>query len=196
MVVGLLCTGCSPKLAGVETTNGCTVVATATSVEGTAPPLSRVFLFGERYIPFIDSGLGIGTAADADGACRFSAPPGAYNVFIIGPTGEAAGFAVATPAAGANQVLRNGMLQRVGAVSGAVSAADSDTLLVFLSGMCHYQLLCAGRSFSLKSVPAGTYELVIARLTGSAAGVTWKTVRELAVTVSPDETAAVGEVSF
>ena len=197
LCIGLLSVRCSMRLAGVETTNGCTVVATATSIEGTAPPLSRVFIFNERYIPYIDSGIGMGTAADGEGAFRFSTSPGAYHVFIIGPTGEAANLSVESPGSSdTGHVSKNGRLRHPGAVSGAISSAVADTLLVFLSGMCHYQLLCAERSFFIKNVPEGTYLLEIARLSGAPSGLNREIVHEERVAILPDDTATVGAITY
>ena len=194
LLVNLLAVGCSTRLAGVETTNGCTVVATATSIEGSAPPMSRVFIFNERYIPYIDSGVGIGTAADGEGAFQCAAPPGVYHVFIIGPTGEAASIAIQSPGSASGAVSKNGLLQHPGAVSGTIAGRLSDTLLVFLSGMCHYQLLSTTRSFLLQNVPEGTYTLKIARLSNAIAGAT--ILHEEPVTIAPDETTAIGDVGF
>ncbi len=197
LLVNLLTARCSTQIAGVETTNGCTVVATAGAIEGIAPPLSRAFLCNAGYIPYIDSGIGIGTAADGKGAFQFSAPPGNYTIFIIGPTGEAAGIAITSPdSAGAGAVSKQQQLLYPGAVSGTVSNTTPDTLLVFLAGMCHYQVVFTTAAFYLQNVPEGTYILKIARLPGALTARSLEILHEQPVTVFQDEITAVGDVGF
>ena len=197
LLVNLLIVRCSTRLAGVETTNGCTVVATATSIEGMAPPLSRVFIFDTSYIPYIDSGVGIGTATDDEGAFQFNTPPGNYHIFIVGPTGEAAGIAIKSPdAAHVGAVSKEQQLQPPGAVSGTISTEASDTLLVFLAGMCHYQLITAAGNFYLTNVPEGVYSLKIARVSGPQNGPVMEILHERLVSVNKGDTTVIGEIRF
>jgi hypothetical protein len=193
----LLIEQCSTQIAGVETTNGCTVVATATAVEGTAPPLSRVFIFDTSYIPYIDSGFGIGTAVDNEGAFQFNIAPGSYHIFIIGPTGEAASIAIRSPnSADVGSVSKRQKLQHPGAISGIITNTVSDTFLIFLAGMCHYQVLPATHTFSLLNVPAGTYSLKIVRLSGLSYAAPLDMFHEQEVMVNPGDTTALGEIPF
>jgi len=64
-------------------------------------------------------------------------------------------------------VSKEKLLQKPGAVSGVISRAASDTFLVFLEGMCHYQMVAASRTFYLRNIPEGTYMLKIARLSAT-----------------------------
>jgi hypothetical protein len=195
LFVNLLIVRCTTQIAGVETTNGCTITATATAIEGTVPPLSRVFLFDTSYIPYIDSGVGIGTAADNEGVFQFNTRPGNYNIFIIGPTGEAASIAITSPeSTNTGSMSKKQELQNPGAISGIISSAVSDTFLIFLAGMCHYQLVSATHTFALINVPAGSYSLKIARLSGTRNAVPLDIVHEQAVMVYPGDTAALGEI--
>jgi hypothetical protein len=198
LLVNMLIVRCATQLAGVETTNGCTVVATATDIEGTAPPLSRVFIFDSSYIPYIDSGVGIGTAVDDKGVFQFNTPTGgAYNIFIIGPTGEAASIAIKSPdSTDAGSVVKKQELQYPGAISGTISSAASDTFLIFLSGMCHYQLVPVARAFYLANIPEGVYSLKVARLSGPHRDPAMKILYEQVVQVYRGETAPIGQIGF
>jgi len=188
---------CSSKVAGVETTNGCTVVATASAIEGTAPALSRAFIFDSQYIPYIDSGFGIGTATDEQGKFRCPASPGSYNILVIDPSGNAASISITAPAATrGSTVSEHKQLYRPGAVSGTVSTAGRDTLLVFLQGMCQYQVILADRIFRLTNVPEGSYTLKMARLSGTAGGKLVEIVHEESVTVSQGQTVSIGTIGY
>jgi hypothetical protein len=190
----LLIAGCTRQIAGVETTNGCTVVATAAGIEGTVPPQSRVFVFDTSYIPYIDSGVGIGTAADNNGAFQFKTLPGKYNILVIGPTGEAAGIAITS--GDAATVSKEQRLELPGAVSGTISSAAGDTLLIFLEGMCQYQIVSVPRSFILKNIPKGTYALKIARISSPGSGSGMKILREERVLVTAGSTTALGDITL
>ncbi len=196
VLAALLIARCSTQVAGVETTNGCTVVASAAAIEGTVPPFSRVFVFDAGYIPYIDSGVGIGTAADEAGTFQFATAPGAYTVFVVGPTGEAAGIPIESPDSKNGTVSKNQVLHRPGAVSGIIAGAPSDTFLIFLAGMCQYQLAPAARTFYLAGVPEGTYTLKIARLSGASENPSLEFLHEQSVQVHQGDTAAVGWINF
>jgi hypothetical protein len=197
LLINLLMVRCSTQIAGVETTNGCTVVATATAIEGSAPPMSRVFIFDTSYIPYIDSGIGIGTAADEEGAFHFNTSPGSYHLFIVEPAGNSAGIAIKSPdSRTGGAVSKEQLLQKPGAVSGTISSATSDTFLVFLEGMCHYQVVTAAQTFYLKNVPEGTYRLKIARLSGPWNEGVVKILYEQQIRVSPKETVEIGDIRF
>ncbi|HEX7511262.1 MAG TPA: hypothetical protein VF335_08180, partial [Chitinivibrionales bacterium] len=185
------------RLAGVETTNGCTVVATAKTIEGTVPPWSRVFVFDSSYIPYIDSGAGFGTAADNRGNFQFNTPPGKYVIFVIGPAGDAAGIAITSPDSGkTGSVSKQQQLQLPGVVSGTVVTAASDTMLVFLEGMCQYQVLVTAGAFSLGSVPPGTYVLKVARISGSLIGIGLTILHEQRIQVNPGSVTPLTPIRF
>jgi hypothetical protein len=197
LLVTVLIMQCSNRLAGVETTNGCTVFATASGIEGTVPPSSRVFIFDTTYIPYVDSGVGIGTAADNNGFFRFNTPPGKYNVFIVGPTGELAGVAINSPSTDGDTSSKQLPLQDPGAVSGTLSdSATSDTLLIFLEGMCHYQVTTAAHSFFLKNIPEGTYQLKIARLSSLLNSSALKIIYVKQIKITRGATTEFGEARF
>jgi hypothetical protein len=188
----LLLHNCSTSVSGVETTNGyATVTATETTIEGTAPPLSQVYMCDTGYIPYIDSGIGFMTSADVTGDFQFTRQAGRYTIAIISPRSDAAGVTV-TSFAEDNHSPQH-LLELPGSVSGAVTGAVSDTFLVYLAGMSHYQVISGGQVFSLRTVPAGRYRLRIIKLSGTNhTAVTILYDHE--VSVNPGEAMPVGEI--
>ena len=82
IVEGLLM-HCSGPLAGIETTNGVTVVAKASSISVTTPAFAEVSLCNSWYVPFIDSGLALATSVGASGTYTFKdIQPGNYSISI------------------------------------------------------------------------------------------------------------------
>jgi hypothetical protein len=156
---------CTRSVSGVETTNGfATVITTPTTIEGTAPPLSQVYMCDTSYIPFIDSGIGFVTSTDLDGNFQFARRSGRYQVSIISPQGTTAGIVIDSSTE--NSTAFQNTLERPGSISGSVSRATGDTLLVYLAGMSNYRLLSDGQHFSFTSVPGGDYRLRIIRVPG------------------------------
>lgn len=184
---------CTQNISGVETTNGYTVTATATSIEGVAPPSTHIFLFDTNYIPFIDSGIGIATAADFNGTYRIQAPVGKYNVIVITSLTDEGDFINETIA---TQVQSRGgaaqkIMRRLGAVSGKMGGALQGKFLVYLAGTGHYEVFSGQQDFHLTSVPAGMYTLRIAQLSESGNEVILNLV-ERSVTVDPGKTVNCG----
>ena len=193
-IVGFLY-NCTQHISGVETTNGngYTVTATSTTVEGAAPPLSQVFLFDTDYIPYIDSGIGIATTADRNGNYRFTARPGIYNVLVVAPDAGFAGISSETvsPDATAATSTRSHTMERPGSISGSVMEATDTPLLIYLAGMCHYELISTRRDFHFITVPPGTYRLRLARLSDTG---TIIVLHDRTITVKPAQAVQTGEI--
>lgn len=190
--------GCTNNVSGVETTNGVTVVATSGSIEGTAPPFANIYLFDTSYIPYINSGTGIATAADANGLFRILAAPGAYNVLALNPYYDEAG--VISPAVingesdNSSQTKR---MQRVGSLRGSVlnGSVEGGSTLVYLSGAGYYCVVNGSGTFSFNMVAPGPYRLCAALLheNGSA---TIEPKRDVPVIIEPGKELFVGEIDF
>lgn len=190
---------CTQHVSGVETTNGngFTVTATSTTIEGTAPPLSQVFLFDTGYIPYVDSGVGFATSADRNGNYRFDARPGRYHVFVVAPDAEAAGISSETisPHTAETASARSHSMERPGSITGSIVAENASTpLLVYLAGMCHYELISSRRNFHFITVPPGDYRLRVARLSVEGIG-TVTLLYDHTVTVKPGEAVQAGAIS-
>jgi hypothetical protein len=188
----LLCT-CTQSVSGVETTNGyATVIATSTTIEGTAPPLSQVYMCDTGYIPFIDFGIGFITSTDFDGNFRFTRRPGSYHVSIFSPQGTTAGTVIESSTD--NTTAFQNSLERPGSISGSVTHTAGDTLLVYLAGMSQYQLVTNGQSFSFTSIPGGNYRLriiIVPEINELPAAVLF----EKRVSVDPGEDVAIGVIT-
>jgi hypothetical protein len=193
--VGLLYK-CAPSVAGVETTNGYTVTATSTTVEGTAPPWSQVFLFDTSYIPYIDSGVGIVTSTDMNGNYRIAARPGGYHVFVVAPDAGFAGISSETISSETTAAAstRSHTMERPGSITGSITEATGGPLLVYLAGMCHYELISTGRGFHFITVPPGDYLLRIARLSDEGRGAI-SVLHDRTINVKPGEAVQVGEIN-
>lgn len=191
---------CSTSLSGVETTNGITVVATAETIEGTAPPYSQVYLFDTSYIPYIDIGTGFGTSVDFDGAFEFSVAPGTYNILVIVRDGSEAGILQKTvsPENSPGGEPEKNDLQKTGSVSGSVEADSGETILVYIAGTSYYRILTGSSSFSFQSVPSGKRVVRCTVITSeeSVRLITAGAVTELPVEVTPGSTYETGIISL
>ena len=173
IITALLYCSCSTGVSGVETTNGFTVVATARSIEGTAPPFAQVFLFDTGYIPFVDTGFGFGTSVDLDSSYRFPALPGVYNLLVITADGSAAGLQRQTVAAEERTASpQTFTLEKSGAVSGAIDPVAESRYLVYLPGTGYYTVITGTSEFSFSPLPAGNHSLRVRRIddSGRASG--------------------------
>jgi|GEM_PF-1417691 len=194
----LMPTGCTNSVSGVETTNGVTVVATSGSIEGTAPPFANIYMFDTGYIPYINSGTGIATAADVNGSFRILAAPGVYNVLALNPYYDEAGVispAVISGASGNSSQTKR--MQRVGSLRGSIlnRGDDNSSTLVYLSGAGYYCVVNGSGMFSFNMVAPGSYRLCAALLheNGSA---TIEPKRDVPVIIEPGKELFVGEIDF
>ena len=150
---------CTMPNAGVETTNGVTIVASANKIEGITPPFSGVYLFNRDYIPFIDSGTGLGTTTGSEGGFRFTIEPTAsYNIAVVSADARTSAlFSVSRSYTSDDNVP----LLRPAAITGSVSAAINGPILVILKGTGYYHLLSSPQTFTFESVPSGTHNLQV-----------------------------------
>lgn len=196
----LLGTGfyCSNSISGVETTNGFTVVATSQSIEGTASAYAQIFLFDTSYVPFIDSGVGFVTAADENGHFRFSAYPGTYNILAIDITDNSVGIisdAVITPDTIQSEVIHKDHFVKTGSISGNLTSADNGRILVYLAGLCYYEVLTGSSQFTFTSVPPGTYELCFAVI-NSTQPTSFELKNKTVITIESGKATPAGEISI
>ncbi len=163
---------CSSAVAGIETTNGATVVASSSSISGQAPVRSQVWVCDSAYIPIVDSGFARAVSVDDSG--RFTIgnlPPGAYTV-IVKTQNHDSGALFQGVRVGSNDTAMRRLLEPTGSIEGTVVSASSSNagVLVFLVGTEYYQILPRAGSFDFGSVPAGTYELQACALALSGPG--------------------------
>ena len=157
-------------IAGVETTNGYTVVATSEDVEGTASPYSSVFVCDTGYIPFVDSGFGRVTSVNESGTYRLKAQPGRYNVMVISSDAGYAGFVQAAVSADPPpQEHRTDLLymKESGSLNAHVTSATGYNLLVYLAGTCFHRELQGTGSIGFSALAEGGYKLRVARISSS-----------------------------
>jgi hypothetical protein len=170
VVWGLRCAG--DPVAGVGTTNGCSVVASVSNVEGSAPPYSPVLLFDVNYIPYIDSGVGIITSADEQGRFRFKAlSSGIINVVIMDNSGQNA-VLFDSLVVGSGGTRQSSFLSGTGKIAG-IAVCDSQppgAILVYCTGTDFYDLLHAPGGYMIASVPEGTYKIQAALIGTDSAG--------------------------
>ena len=154
---------CSGPMAGIETTNGVTVVARTSSISVTSPAFAQVALCNSAYIPFIDSGLALATSVGASGKYSFEGlEPGNYSISISDRDRvKATIFQELTVGPVSSNSVRSGTLQPMGSLAGTVtSAAEPGTeILLYLIGTEYYVMLPGPGRFIFPSLPAGTYEL-------------------------------------
>jgi hypothetical protein len=192
-LVWMLLCKCTPTVSGVETTNGtATVTTTSTTIEGTAPPLSQVYMCDTGYIPYLDSGIGYITSTDLDGNFQFTRKAGSYQISIISPQGAAAGININSAVPNATTIQNP--LERPGSVSGTVTTTAGDTLLVYLAGTSHYRLATNGSTFLITSVPGGDYQLRIISVQGTTP-LSMAILFEKSVAVQPGEKTDAGMIA-
>ncbi|MBN1306361.1 MAG: hypothetical protein JXA18_00485 [Chitinispirillaceae bacterium] len=191
---------CSTSVSGVETTNGITVVATSESIEGTAPPYAQVYLFDTSYVPFIDSGTGLGTSVDSNGMFMFSVVPGTYNILVIARDGAEARMLQATILADQTEYggSRKEFLRETGIVNGSVAAGPEEMALVYLAGTSFYRVLTGSASFTFYTVPPGPCILRCARITAKESGDHYaaEIVASISIEVTPGSVTETGAVSL
>lgn len=167
---------CSTEVAGVGTTNGCTVTASASCVEGSAPPFSSILLFDVNYTPYIDSGLGIITSVDNQGRFRFNnVDNSVLNVVIVDESGRSAVLfdSLIVGNGGTKDSARSSSLSSTGTITGAVACRSlpQGKILVYCAGTDYYSLLSGPGDYSLASVPEGAYRIQAAVLGPDSAGI-------------------------
>ncbi|MCX7726028.1 MAG: hypothetical protein N2053_04180 [Chitinispirillaceae bacterium] len=158
---------CVRNFSGVETTNGdgFTVVTTSGAIEGSAPPYAQVFVFDTGYIPYIDSGIGIATSANHQGYYRIVSFTTNLRIFVVSSNRNSAGLAESHSfISEVSNNLNQYPLQQPGEVCGSVVYSGNDSLLVYLSGLCHYQLLLENKNFYFRTVPVGRHKLRIVKI--------------------------------
>jgi len=162
---------CTPGISGVETTNGFTITATTDAIEGTAPAFSTVYLFDTAYIPYIDSGFGYGTAVTAEKDFRFPLSSGSYNIFVYSYSGDLGGTAQKVALADAAE-SRQKTMDKTTSISGFVTMPENTSALVYIPGSDFYRLLKESGPFTLTGIPAGTFRIKVARLSGTLSQLT------------------------
>ena len=157
--------GCSlGPLAGVGTTNGCSISALGSNIEGSAPPFSFVLLYDVNYIPFVDSGSGIITASDERGCFQIKAlARGAMNAVIMDKSGQNAALfdSLVVGSDATRDTARFSFLFGTGAITGVVvcDSQPKGTILVYCTGTDFCDILRASGAFTIPSVPQGTYKI-------------------------------------
>jgi hypothetical protein len=159
--------GCGPQMAGVETTNGATVVMLDNCVEGSSPPFASVYMFDTGYIPYIGDGLGVVLTADEEGTFHLDGiEEKVLNVQIID---KSKNLSTLLPV-GAKGVTYRSELKISGRLQGNVETTGSGRILVFISGTGYYILLKEQGVFSFDNLPPGSYIVQAALLTASENG--------------------------
>jgi hypothetical protein len=167
--ISVMIANCSAPVAGVETTNGATVVMSADHVEGTSPPFASVYIFDTSYIPFVDTGLGVATASDEDGFFSIQQIDAkVINVQIVDNSNKNTGFV----AVDADGKLYKSELRHAGTLRGNVEMPGTGKVMVFICGSDYYTFADENGAFSLKGVPPASYKVqaVLLSQTGSGTG--------------------------
>lgn len=151
---------------GVETTNGCTVSASATDVTGTAPRNAQIYIISNSYLPFIDSGFARGTTADFSGNFECAIPQGTFFLYV---NDESSGKTVRIEAS-SHFALTSRELGEPGSISGTIQRTEGRVFLVCLAGTPHYRLLSGKPDFHFDMIPAGDYRLIVYELDASDSG--------------------------
>ncbi len=196
----LMIYNCTRNISGVETTNGngFTVSAVADTIEGIAPPFSQVFLFDTAYIPYIDSGIGIATSTDRNGRFRIGiGQRGCYHVFVVGPDAQLTGLSSETiiEEKRTSSSVKSHSMSRPGSVSGSINTSTGGPLLVYLAGMCHYELISDRRDFHFITVAPGIYKLRVARLGDEVSG-KFTIMYERVVSVESNKMSVIGDIDI
>lgn len=144
---------------GVETTNGCTVSASATDVTGTAPRNAQIYIISDSYLPYIDSGFALGTTADFSGNFECAIPQGTFFLYV---NDESSGKTVRIEAS-SHFAFTSRKLGEPGSISGTIQS-EGRVFLVCLAGTPHYRLLTGKSDFRFDMIPAGDYRLIVYEL--------------------------------
>lgn len=156
---------CGPSVAGVETTNGFSVTASAEVVFGKAPPNSQVYLCDTHYIPFVNIGTGLQTVSNRIGKFDFAVMPGTYKIIIITPAGKSAGIDLeSTTTSSTSQKTVSSTPELPGSITGTIHRATTDSLLLYLTGTAYYYLVTTNQEFTIGSIPPGKYRLRVVHL--------------------------------
>lgn len=166
IIISVIIIDCIHPTAGVETTNGATVVMRDDRVEGTSPPFASVYLFDTSYIPYIDTGLGVATVSDEAGVFSMK-QIGVKNIHVQVFDNRKQHTVLFT--VGADGELQKATLKLPGALSGSVTVSGAGKVLVFICGTGYYVLLDASGVWSFKDLPPGTYKIQ-AILLGTTSG--------------------------
>lgn len=158
---------CGRSLSGVETTNGATVMVQADRVEGTTPPYANIYLFDKDYIPYIDEGMGVATAADGNGRFLFNGIRG--ETFTVAVVCDDDSHSILL-CAGCTGSTISSALYNPGELEGSVVASDSGSILVFLQGTGWYKILKSSGDFVFDGLPQGKYQLQAAILSYGESG--------------------------
>jgi hypothetical protein len=154
---------CSGPIAGIETTNGVTVLAGASSISITSPAFAQISLCNSAYIPFIDSGLALATSIGSSGKYTFKGlEPGNYSIGISDQNRtKATIFQELTVGPESRDSMHSGTLQSMGSLAGTViSIAQPGTeVLLYLIGTEYYVVLPGPGRFTFPALPDGVYEL-------------------------------------
>ncbi|HEX2956104.1 MAG TPA: hypothetical protein VHO70_04710 [Chitinispirillaceae bacterium] len=167
VVAFVMITNCTAPTAGVETTNGATVVMKDNRVEGTSPPYASVYLFDTSYIPFIDTGLGVATVSDQDGFFSMQQIHAkVINVQVV----DTRRRSTVLISAGADGETYRSELKPPGALSGNVETSRTGRILVYICGSGYYVFLDTNGEFSFKELPPASYKIQALLLSSAAAG--------------------------
>lgn len=155
-LISLLIMKCVQQVSGVETTNGATVSVSAHKVEGKTMPFAGVYLCDKNYIPYIDNGIGVATAADKNGDFLFNDIAGEkFSVAIITRDNSETAFFCAGCDSSNNQII----LSSPGKLEGSVTTSLSGPILVFLRGTGYYMILESSGSFVFDALPQGVHQV-------------------------------------
>lgn len=174
---------------GVETTNGCTISASATDVSGTAPRNAQIYIISNSYLPFIDSGFAYGTTADFSGNFECAIPEGNFFLYV---NDETSGKAVRIEAS-SHLARTSRELGEPGSISGTIQRSEGRVFLVCLAGTPHYRLLTVKYDFRFDKVPAGDYRLIVYELDMSDSSITAMQYEET-VSVDMGEKVSIPEI--
>jgi hypothetical protein len=166
-LVSLLLIKCVQNLSGVETTNGATISVMAYKVEGTASPFAFIYLCDNNYIPYIDSGTGVATAADKNGDFLINEINGdKFSVSIVSRDNSGTAFFCAGCDSSTNQAT----LSLPGKLEGSIVTSIPGSILVFLRGTGYYILLESPGPFVFDAIPQGTHQIQAAIISKGSNG--------------------------
>jgi hypothetical protein len=165
LLISIIIVDCINPTAGVETTNGATVVMREDRVEGTSPPFASVYLFDTSYIPYIDTGLGVATVADEDGFFSMEQINAkTLNVQVFDSRKQYSVFF----AVGSEGELQRSELKQFGTLSGSVETSGAGKVMVYICGTGYYVLLTGSGEFNFKELPPGSYKIQAVLLSNNA----------------------------
>jgi hypothetical protein len=165
LLISVLIVDCISPTAGVETTNGATVVMKEGRVEGTSPPFASVYIFDTSYIPYVDTGLGVATASDEDGF--FSVQQINAKNLNVQVFDNRKRIAVLM-AIGADGETHRSELKLPGTLSGNVETSSAGKVMVFICGTGYYVLLNGSGEWRFKELPPASYKVQAVLLSATA----------------------------